>query len=120
MYGLELEFWDFLFEKGKRDLKIYSLKTAMVFLSQAELCLLVKILGALFGLEVLSGLYSYNLYTGAFVHHQEKALREQYIDSKNIRKYWWIMRITSGLVQGLDCLKYPILKLNLKLNPTMR
>ena len=32
--GRNLEFWDFLFEKGKRDLKIYSLKTVMVFLSQ--------------------------------------------------------------------------------------
>ena len=34
----------------------------------------------------MSGLYSFNPYTGDFVHHQEKALREQYIDSKNIRK----------------------------------
>ena len=34
----------------------------------------------------LDSLYSFNPYTGDFVHHQEKALREQYIDSKNIRK----------------------------------
>ena len=34
----------------------------------------------------LSGLYSYNLKRNVLIHHQEKALKAQYIDSKNIRK----------------------------------
>jgi signal transduction histidine kinase/ligand-binding sensor domain-containing protein/AraC-like DNA-binding protein len=34
----------------------------------------------------LSGLYSYNLKRNLLIHHQEKALKAQYIDSKNIRK----------------------------------
>lgn len=34
----------------------------------------------------LSGLYSYNSEQSKLIHHQEPALKDQYIDSKNIRK----------------------------------
>ena len=34
----------------------------------------------------LSGLYSFNIKTKKLTHHQEKTLRDNYIDTKNIRK----------------------------------
>jgi signal transduction histidine kinase/ligand-binding sensor domain-containing protein/DNA-binding response OmpR family regulator len=77
----------FFLEKGKKRFKniqpdnsngIFKSSRIMSFAEDSE--------GTIWIGSFLSGLYSFNPYTGDFVHHQEKALREQYIDSKNIRK----------------------------------
>ena len=77
----------FLLEKGKKRFKNIQAKNSNdVFKSNRIMSFAEDSKGTIWIGSFLSGLYSYNPNTRNFTHHQETALKEQYIDSKNIRK----------------------------------
>ena len=77
----------FVLEKGKKKFKNIQVKNSNgVFKSNRIMSFAEDSEGTLWIGSFLSGLYSYNAATKTFVHHQEPALKKQYIDSKNIRK----------------------------------
>jgi len=77
----------FVLEKGKNKFKNIQVKNSNgVFKSNRIMSFAEDSEGTLWIGSFLSGLYSYNAATKTFVHHQEPALKEEYIDSKNIRK----------------------------------
>ena len=77
----------FVLEKGKKKFKNIQVKNSNgVFKSNRIMSFAEDSEGTMWIGSFLSGLYSYNATTNTFVHHQEPSLKEQYIDSKNIRK----------------------------------
>ena len=77
----------FLLEKGKSVFKNINVDNSNgVFKSNRIMSFAEDSMGTIWIGSFLSGLYSYNPKSKTFIHHQEPALTEKYIDTKNIRK----------------------------------